>query len=859
MNPRVVWYLVKTDWRRLWVAVVALWMVMLVAALPVIVTDFGKMAGYLQWLTGWTAGPSAEDFSRSVLRGAMPGMLVLQDVVGGFSSLLAAGMAVVCALTGLTGGGWSGVRPVRRRERVGAKVVEAVLFVMLPVALLVGANVLAHGFRTGDALVAMGHSAVRLAPLVAALVLIGALCGSFPRWLGWVVGFAIFFVIATLVLQKGWLVTEKMDVWGATGNFVMRDGWIAGLLVALIFLKKRFRSFWPAVAAWPLIFVAMLGARWVKGGDGPQAEKGREVAALETAGDRWFVGMIHLPDRSGKKVASLNFSGDIGVEGVAEGGAVKWETAGKMKASRDGKALGDGGQVPFPVRMERAADAMRSAPGFSARMDDDALRAALPKRAGNMISLREDDAIGREWRFMGMVEGIPEDEAPFDVSGRMDGVVFHCVPVGSVRVGSDVEKTDGKGRLRIDAMQSDGVRVTVSRISMEGDDGGMGLGEMAVVLVFPEKGFSIRLEQTGGNFRHPLLSGCRVESVAFRIGSHEISRLGLLFGVNVTTDAEVMVFGKKVVERLSREVRGKGVARRPQVGWYRPLTLREGDTRGFFSRYPEGRPDPELCGEAEFGEWLYQVLGLPTDDDSWVAREIAPYLRRHADLMLRLPDEHLSRKAVIEAMAMEFPEGKKEALFSLMKEKGREVRFGALFDLAERRGWKEDVRGIVAERAKGGEVISEGMADILVKYDGRSFYPKLLERVELGVSWSLYEKIRSLPGIGEDADAAVKRYESRLAGKGIGAVEPFLAPAAAGSKRALGEILRVLDSRAISGKQFRSWEAMGKVVVLPRERREANLETVDAKYGGLSVDDFEWSPFLRQWRLKGHVKLPRYR
>jgi len=859
MNPKVIWYLVRTDWRRLWVVVAASWVLLLFAKLPFIFADFGTMADRAKWMHSGSGMASEGQFNRLVMDSALSRMPGWSDVIEGPAMLYVPMLVLVCALVGIAGGGWSMARPVRKTEWAASKLVQLVLFILLPSALVVGAATLNHGFSAAAALEDSVRSVVLMLPMAVILALTGAMCGTFGRWVGWMAGFALFFTVFRLVLQQDWLDGDALGLWGEGRYFLLRDAGIVILLSVVMLLVKRRRSSWAPAFAWPLILGIALGAKWGDSALGTGRPAGlRELPALEISGDRWKIEDFRKSVQTDGRKSLVTTEWTLPADEAPGQVRTAWWPVGEISASRNGEVVARQPELTFVERMQwRRGDRQSAVESISA-VPDELLRGVLPREAGNLISLGQKPPLPGDWLPLGVIGAI-KGSGPVSISARLEGMSMKCSLLGELPVGGKLDLRTDTESMRVDATFASGVKVDVARLSRIHGAGKEPLSALAAVLVLPHGAVSIRLAGGEYSYRHGMLGACRFESVTFRMRSDELQRVSRLFGPFGEGEAKVMVFRKEVLDRMTRDARGTDVpvADRQSPERKLPRTLDQGDTREFFMSYPKGRPDPGTCTEQEAGLWIYRILALETRDDAWIAREIAPYAARHAGLFLRLPVAHWMRRGVEGAVMEGLPGSAKTELFEAMAVEPDDRKFQVMFAVAERRGWMNEVRQIVADRISARKPVSEPLAAVAVKYVDPDFYPALLERIAQGATWSLFEKVRHLPGITADLDAAVTRYEQGIRGHRANQIETFMIPASNGSGRALGAILSLINEAAISGKRFDSWPQVLKVARIPVSSAARQRWTVDLEYGGLAADDFTWNPFLRQWVPKKHVTFPK--
>lgn len=852
MNPRVILYLVRTDWRRLWPAVVFLWLAVASAASPYWISDFpglSVMAGEIRsipdlvWGMAWR-NPVFEALTRFL------------------SEFLVPGTVVVCGLIGICGGSWTGVRPVRRREWIGAKVMETLVFVMLPLVAAVGVNLAVHGFSPWRT---MGSSAMNLAPLLGGIVLTGVLCGTFQRWALWLAGLFGFAVLCALLMQGRWFHLNKIDVWGSKEILGLRDAMVFAGLGVLVVFARRFRGFSVAALAWPFIVGAMVAAPWLYQPGASYAEVGsnKELDEVKVPDElanvygNWYDGGGNSPNPMIQWWAQMVEPQRIGT------GVVQWSPVNEIGLKKDGADL-----PVKPLSMERrlwnSSTRLFDWDVYMGRdQEDAALRAALPAEAGNLVSRVDQGAV--PVFFAGITTPkFPKESVmngPVDFTTRLNGFLFRYEKVAELAMGQTVSRKDADGYLRVAASFADGGRVDVARM-FAGDDAGP--GQVAVVLMMPDKGITFRIDPEVRNVvtNHTgteVMAGLYFSTRRFQMTRMEHERISRLFGSESLMKARVCVYERKLLARTSRTLDVPGVmvrdAMRPQdfLKWPEPV---DGDLAGFFRTYLHARPDPETCTEEEAGRWIYQLLSLANVETSWRGREMVPFARSHPSLMLRMPADVWEREPVEDAIAGGFPAERKSDYLRAMTEQRGDRAFSAMFRAAVRRGWDDEAKQIARERILSADPLSEQLVEVAVSCGDEVLYPKILERVRAGVKWEVFRRIRELPEIGPDLDAAVADYEKVRSRYQRGQIRPLMIPASRGSERAFRDILDVVTHKARTGETFNGWNDVLEVVRIPIEPREWNAGSVDFKFGHLAPGDFEWNAYLQQWLPKESFRFP---
>lgn len=850
MNPRIVGYLVWTDWRRLRVAVIALWIVIAGTALPYWSADFHRLsslAGRLEM--------GLPQISESIYW--IWSDPVLWELGRAVAFLLTPLLVVVCALIGICGGTWSGVRPVRRREWIAAKVVETALFAGVPLVAAVGVNLAGHGFPAWET---MGMSARNVAPTLAAMVLCGVLCGTFRRWLGWIAGFAVFFVACSLLLQKSWLAAGGIDVWGASPEDLLRDVLICGGLLILISLKGRFRGFPLLAAGWPVVVAAMLAGLWFQRQEIPydQVPVSAELEKMPVPEEMKQMGARRSVYTIKGRPDPIQFVGRPVETAVVGGNFVYWRPTGNIVASRAGEVVAESARLRSGfARLSQVRIPGRFA-DWDAVMPEDvdraALAAALPADAGNLISSLEQ---GWTPMFYGYAAAVVSEEAifgePVDFRTQVESFLFRYEKVAELGMGEVVTGGGGLSQFRVAAASSSGVRVDFSKLESGEAGREFSVEQIAVVMSLPEKGIAFRLKPVPRNGEGVLLAGCRFSITRHQMTPEALQRAGQLYGPVDLRKARVLVYAKKAIARAEHgihvpNVRIEDGRKQEEVAAFAGKT--DPDIGAFFRIYLQRRPAPRACSEADAGRWMYRVLSLRGAEPGWVARELAPFVTRYPGLALRLPEAVIDRREMMEAVIEGFPADQKAALLETMRAQSSDIAFSAWFQIALERGWEEGARLIATERISRTPVLSDRLAEVAVNCGQPEMYPKILDAVRRGISWDTYVRIRELPEISTALDAAVADYDANVARHLRGRVHVQMIPASRGGAEAFKAMLEVLTSAAKTGELFTQWNEFLDVVRLPVRGSERGRVRVDVRFSGLKPEDFEWSAYLQQWLPK---------
>ena len=854
MNAQVIGYLVKTDFRRLWPAVVAWWVIVAAAAAPYWIADLER----LSWMAGMLDAPGKSLWSTIDFfpQQAFRGMPVSGDIIMWFASFLKPMLVVICALIGISGGKWCSVRPVRKSEWFAVKAIETILFVALPVLLAVAVNLVVHGFPAWNVVSA---SAKNLTPLLASMVLCGVLCGTFRRWALWMTGFWLFFIVCTLLVRKNWLSVGGIDVWGAHGLDWLRDWIICAGLVVLVALRGRFRdSFGVPAAGWVVIVGGiLLGLRFqpLKSAHAgiPQDSRLEKIAIPHPP-----LQLRLLNISNGQDVVEA-LSGPIGPT-LDDGSFVDWPSGGVV-VSRDGIKLSGGftgGEMDFRASLRGERGSHSAANGFvPAMFEEDALMAAMPTAAGNLVSDLEQKQL--PITFFGYTKVVrPPDEilsAPVDVEAGIQALRYRYEKIAELKVGETMEGSDRGAAFLLKSGFSAGVRLDFTKL-VEGErDVDYAADRIAVVLSLPDKGIAFRMKPVERKAEARMLAGCRFFVARHQITREALERMSRLYGSSNVANGKIFVFAMRLEGRASRVFKADKIQvtdGRESKDLPKLPVANDVDLTGFFRTYLQDRPDPDRCTEAEAGRWMYRVLSQARAEEGWTARELAPFVTAFPGLALKMPEHVISRWEMRNAIIEGFPASRKAEIIALLKQEKSEPVFGTWFRIAESRGWKEDVLPVAKERIAGTDVLSDIMASIALDCGDPAFHPKILARVRAGISWSLYLRVREIPGISKELDQAVADYESNLGRMSRGSVRAFMIPASRGSQTALKAILDVLAARARSGETFNSWNDVFTVIRLPKRNQERQ-NTIPFQYADLTVEDFEWSDYLQQWLPKDYL------
>jgi hypothetical protein len=166
-------HLLKTDWRRLWIAIVLGWTGMILAAIPAI--RFDPASAPVGWIGRLPFSAFISD--QPALR--IP-LLHAWSAVGHWLDLYLLGVSAALGYAGIR---WDAVRPLRPRHFIGSKMLGLLLFLVVPQLIVLEATFLLHDFTLAETGVALVRSGAFLFLLHVLSLLFGRLCGGFWPWL----------------------------------------------------------------------------------------------------------------------------------------------------------------------------------------------------------------------------------------------------------------------------------------------------------------------------------------------------------------------------------------------------------------------------------------------------------------------------------------------------------------------------------------------------------------------------------------------------------------------------------------------------------------------------------------------------
>ncbi len=167
----MIFHLLKTDWNRLRFPILAVWFVILLCTLPWLLHDPAS----------FDVPMSSENFMSGNLEAL--GLTIRSPYYGGlFNFLVRAATLLLSTAIGMHDLRWQAVSPIRPGQRLAAKALALLLFIVLP-QLVVGAAILIlHGFSLSFTVISAAGIGLSLMLLHGIAAVFGRCCGSFWPW-----------------------------------------------------------------------------------------------------------------------------------------------------------------------------------------------------------------------------------------------------------------------------------------------------------------------------------------------------------------------------------------------------------------------------------------------------------------------------------------------------------------------------------------------------------------------------------------------------------------------------------------------------------------------------------------------------
>lgn len=849
MNLQTILHLLKARWRHQRIAVIAVWALLLLMALPWLLHDPASFSNPYPLRSG----------------GSGDTVQLVQSLDGpqrlGWIAMLLnpAWLVIFClsAAIGLHATRGTDTLPIRRTEAALAELLALFLFIAAPSMLLIAAALALHGLPVG--LIATGVTLAGISILLIHLVSarFAAWCGSFWLWLTGVAG-----VLA--LLQFGYLQWtgvgpylqtpyRMLDLWG---NGAGPKQWafliltLAFLTVAGPLLRNRLKPFSRVACGVFLIALASaLAARFDDVSYQPQA-KTIDLKPEPVAGSGRIA---HYRGRLDRRLESqIGASAIFDASPEVPGSLVRWHAEGDTKIRQGDRALGSLSLDQDPSRRLTA----KLPPQLMLRTDE------FPGLPGNGVASRSLSERKRETEFGTTLldHGELQGNEPLTFETPVVGQVYRYETV------VDVELTDSPAAVRAgdttfhvrrilpqryDHVLAD---VTMSHASFgwartpEHLNGNLSTLDLyRVFLFFPSNGLNYPVEtlyQSSG----PILSGAgrdrRVYGIQRNLGLSG-DRLPSADGARLIVLKPVLT-GITPVSRVTVQASPEKEAT-PERD-YRSNRIYAPRPAEYLDIIASERPDPATCDRRQFGKWLRTASSVQILD--LTERDLAAFAPRFSPVLARASFAAPAAGAILQGT----PEaGKRDVL----------AAFGAvgspwhLLNTLARRGWLDDVRQEAVRRFQQGDLnLAEVCQNVpqIASLEDPATYPALLAGY---MNPEHYEILRQLPGIEPALTEALRKKHaaanpSRDAAMGndlppIVIQSAYAIPARHGIPEAFTDLMRLWKGSPT--QPGRHYQAMKTAIQIPGGL-EDSPRTWAAYLKDKEASDFTYDPLARRWILR---------
>ena len=855
MNFRIIFHLLKTDFRRLRWLLLACWAILLLASWPAL--SFSPESFDMPSSPFILADAQGGDHTLTALeKQGMFSKTTLWTFITFERVSIVAGLLVAGCLGFHSRAGSEG-RPVRRRESFAAKTLGLLLFLVLPLALLATIAAVLHGVPLGQALL-MG--AARMGgnlPTYLGVMLFGAYCGRWWTWLAGMFGmflfctvlpltlrivpgpdwfpvpFTVFVIYAVFYRLKLWLAVAvlaillwrvRRDMPGARRVGIALAAILAACQLTMFFQPspdRYYRHFDPLAGLpdWSATLKPELDAKTLEGSvDRGVASRGAYTNSLTSYGNDDSYLNLRLPWKTG---------------GLPAGAYVTWAPVGSSRLK-----VGDTVVSRTPDDNEH----VRFGYYNSGSADEKAMTAVVKPEGGKLnwdsysSNFVDTDLLGEI--LTPIKTGMPS-EAQLEMS--LQGTVTRLEKVVDVPLGRPV------------TVKAEGVEYHIRRLDLEGSP-------PIVDLCYLAQGLPDSRVFAMNNNLIPVIYFPTL-SIARRTGNTQVASMQVAPGL--TAVRQLHVIGdtpdrkremKHYGEMRFMLIRARNIAtakaeiRTPALPLHVNENTSDPERRDTFDPPAfNRRPDPATATPQEFEKWM--SLSYSSFDRDWGGRNIADYVPRYMDRILRRPGGiHPPSTAEGRALELACPESRKQEVIDALLPANRNPGANWIPDLLISRGWVEDAKPQVLQMLPGNPNFPNVFTTLMVaNLEDPQTYPALLEESRW---FDTYEKLRLLPGIEPLlTESVAKAYrQADEVNEGRPADERFytyLMPAAHGMPEALDHLIAEWEKIDPTYRRTRA-EELRKVIQLPGAPDD--WRAVLGALAGRKATDFRYDPLGRMWQ-----------
>ncbi|WP_367872533.1 hypothetical protein [Luteolibacter sp. Populi] len=852
MNFRIVTHLLKTDWRRLRWLLLACWAILLLAAWPA-----------LSFSPGDFDMPPSEDPLYAHGNSGFDDVLDQHGLVSKtarwsfltFGRMSIGAVLLVAGCLGFHGRMWSEGRPVRRRESILAKAAGLLVFLVLPLGLLAFAGALLHGVAWGEAIGMGAAHAGRKLPALLGVMLFGTYCGRWWTWLAGMFGMALFCMVLPRALMMAlwpgpdWFSNPLTPIGESSFFPFIQNLWLAVILLGVLLLRVP-RDLSGArkvgIALVSIVFGCQLTTylsmrSWR--GENPLAKlpdwsatvrPELETSSLEASIDRGVIGCgpYRRSITSFDDESYMNLLLPLKPGGLPPGSYVTWRPEGRSSLKAGDRTLS---QTPANERVV-GWDGI-----YLGEADENVLTAIVKPEGGKLrwdspSSLVDSRICGEIFTPIAA-----EDLSPVELEMKLQGLVVHLEKIVDVPLGAPV------------TVKAEGIEFHIRRLDLPGYQpvadlcyvapGKHGMNRLSTpledwlpVIYLPGESMA-RQPWVAHSGTMTLAPGLNAVRFLYHTGQTSGGKRDL----KGYDQARFMLVKRRYLATAKAELRTPPL----------PLTVtHEGQDREARSHSDpppfNSRPDPATTSPQAFEKWL--KLSYAVFDKDWGGRNIADYVPRHMDRILRRR-MNLSPPHPPEGRALELacPENRKREVIDALLPTNRDPQSNWIPDVLIRRGWVTDAKPEILRMLGEDEVANNIFTQLMVmELEDPQTYPALLNQ-KLG--FETYQRLRLLPGIEPRlAEMAARTFreaeESYADRKPSDRIYPYLIPASHGNPQALARLLENWEKIEPIYRRTRA-EYLREVIQLPGAPDD--WRAVLGALAGRQVADFRFDPLARQW------------
>jgi hypothetical protein len=811
MNFRNVSHLLKTDWQRLCVPIVVLWVLLLISAMPWLLHDPTSFN-----IPVWDIGGNIDE-----PRG-LPSGSSIRDFVGVAADVAIVMPLLLATVLGMHDQRWQAVSPIRSSQRIVAKTLALFLFVVLPHLLLGVAVAALNGFSQSFIVSFVAETGLLLMLIYGTMALFGRCCGSFWSWTGATACLAGLTYLIGGVMSRADGPRNLLGVFAGIWSLDDRPlDWMQALLSLLL------------VVALPVIFRRRSGS-----------VTGMAAAVLGLLAASYFSAWLSVRPALWERSITMDPVRPVvspdGVRWGDEGWAYQAASPPGLQGSIDTTGLSPGTFVKWQSSAMPAA--RRPVPYGGSSDELTALKQILPAPLVIDPGSKDFFSFARD----------PKNHPPASV--HVTGFVFRYrkiaeLPLGENRVVATRDDVIIAARLRTNKAKG-----PLAEVSLKFP---MDLKGLSYFLYLPKSEKCVGVEQVYGGY------GVSPGGVAWR-QMVMAAPARLLSGTEEWGHARLLVLQPEFLGVISRDLALPSVIDAPVPSSYDWMPEPKYDYRNneYYSKLRPNRPDPATCTEKEASLYLRSLMALTQSEP--IVRDLAEYAPRFP----RLFALYSQRDHIVEAIKNNVPDASKAEVLSTI---GSPMQTYRLVRCLNARDWMDPVRDPLLAGLKIPSLTARNdispVATAVARLEDPMTYPALLSAYETTGDSEIYEVIRSLSGITPELDKVVERVSQRLSPfYDLGgrpsvylsdALREFSGPVSHGNAVAFSKLIQFARRPGLEGYVMDA----GIVRITPisgdstvpgiNQPKEGELHTPHewrAYFEGKTPADFTYDPLARCWR-----------